>query len=190
MKIILASKSPRRKELLNLLQVEYEVMESKEEEILLPELTIEEQSKRLAYEKAKNVFNRTTGDRIVIGADTLVWKEGKIYGKPKNREEAVQMLQELKNSHHNIITGLCILMQKNGEYKQYVDIDKAEIYIGDMTEKEIENWLNTGHAMDKAGAYAIQQEFAIYVEKIIGNYSSCMGLPIHKVYEIMKKWIE
>lgn len=186
MKIILASQSPRRKELLDLIHVKYKIMVSEVEEKLEPNVTIEEQAQTLSYQKAKAVFNKTTGDRVVIGSDTMVIKNNKPYGKPKNEEEPIAMLKELKNGKHQVITGLAILIQKNGEYKEEIVYDITEVYIKEMDEQEIIDWVKSGNALDKAGAYAIQGEFAKYIEKIKGNYTTVVGLPIHKVYEILK----
>ncbi len=186
MKIILASKSPRRKELMDMLNLKYEVIVSDAEEILEEGLKIEEQAKRLSYIKAKTVFNETTGDRIVIGSDTMVIKDGKIYGKPKNEEDAFRILKELNGSKHQVITGLAILVERSGKYQEYLDYDITEIYFKNMTDEEIKNWIATGEAIDKAGAYAVQGKFSVFIEKINGNYWSVMGLPIHKVYDILK----
>ena len=187
MKYILASKSPRRKELMDLLGIKYEVIESNVDEILEKGLTIEEQAKRLGYIKAKAVFEKTKGNRVVIGGDTIVFKDGKIYGKPKNKEDAIKMLKELKNSKHIVITSLEVLVERDGKYKEYIDCDKVDVYIKDMSEKEVLNWIDTGKAYDKAGAYAIQCEFAVFIQKIVGNYFTVVGLPIHKLYDIIKK---
>lgn len=189
MKIILASQSPRRKELMDFLNINYEIIVSNADETLEKGLTIEEQAKRLSYIKAKTVFDKTSGDRIVIGSDTMVVKNGKIYGKPKDNQDAFKMLKELKNTKHQAITGLAILVEKDGKYEEYLDYDMAEVYFKDMTDEEITNWINTGKALDKAGAYAVQDEFIVFFEKINGNYSTVMGLPIHKVYDVLKKYI-
>ncbi len=186
MKIILASKSPRRKELLDLIHVNYEIMVSEVEEKLEPNLTIEEQAQKLSYQKAKAVFDKTTGDRVIIGSDTMVIKNNKPYGKPKNEEEAMAMLKELQNGKHQVITGLAILMQNNGEYKEEITYDITEVSIKEIDEQERIDWVKSGNALDKAGAYAIQGEFAKYIEKINGNYTTVVGLPVHKVYEILK----
>ena len=186
MRIILASKSPRRKELMDLLGFDYEIIESGVDETLESGLSIEEQSKKLAYIKAKNVFDKTSGDRIVIGSDTLVVKDGKLYGKPKNRQDAIDMINNIKNDKHQVCTSLAVLVQKNGKYEEYLDCDIVDIYVSDISKEEIEEWLDTGHAWDKAAAYAIQLEFAKFIEKIDGNYSSVVGLPIHKLYNILK----
>ena len=188
MRIILASKSPRRKELLGLLNLEYEVIASKADEILEEGITIEEQAKRLSFIKAKKVFDETTGDRIVIGSDTMVIKNQKIYGKPKDKEDAFKMLKKLQGTKHTVITGLAILVEKDGKYEEYLDYDIAEVYFKEISDEEIYNWIDTGKAFDKAGAYAVQGEFMVFIEKFNGNYATVMGLPIHKVYDILKKY--
>lgn len=187
MKIILASKSPRRKELLDLLKIKYEVIVSNAEEKVEEGLAIEETAKKLSYIKAKTVFDQITGDRIVIGSDTMVVKDGKIYGKPKDKGDAYKILQELNGQKHQVITGLAILVEKDNKLEEYLDYDIADVYLKNMDEKEIMDWIATGDAMDKAGAYAIQGSFSVFIEKINGNYASVMGLPIHKVYDILKK---
>ena len=143
------------------------------------------------YIKAKSIFDETLGDRIIIGSDTIVTKNGKIYGKPKNKEHAKEMIKELLegNKVHSIMTGITILIQKGDKYKEYIDFDEIKVYLKNMTEKEIDNWIATGNAMDKAAAYGIQNEFAVFVDKIEGNYNSAVGLPIQKVYDVIKNYI-
>lgn len=187
MKYILASKSPRRKELMDLMGLKYEIIVSNADETFENGLSIEEQSKRLGYIKAKAVFDKTCGDRIVIGSDTMVLKEGKVYEKPKDKEDAIRMLNELKKSKHTVITSLAILAEKNGKYIEYVDYDKADVYVKDISAEEILNWIEIGNPYDKAGAYAIQSQFGVYIEKIEGNYFTVVGLPIHKLYDVIKK---
>ena len=189
MRIILASKSPRRKELMDLLNVNYEIIVSNADETLEEGLSMEEQSKRLAYVKAKAVFDETDGDRIVIGADTLVYKDNQKFGKPGNAENTVKMLNELKNSTHQVCTGIAILVQNGDIYDETVDYSTTSIHIKDMTDAEIQEWIATGKAFDKAGSYAIQEEFSKFIDKIDGNYSSVVGLPIDKVYDAIKKLI-
>lgn len=187
MKYILASKSPRRKELMDLMGLKYEIIVSNADETFENGLSIEEQSKRLGYIKAKAVFEKTIGDRIVIGSDTMVLKEGKVYEKPKDKKDAIRMLNELKNSKHTVITSLAILAEKNGKYTEYVDYDKADVYVKDISAEEILNWIEIGNPYDKAGAYAVQSQFGVYIEKIEGNYFTVVGLPIHKLYDVIKK---
>ena len=191
MQIILASGSPRRKELLKMVIPEFDIIISGAEEILDEGITPEEQVSRIAYLKAKSVFDETKGDRIVIGSDTMVVKNSKIFGKPKSEKQAKEMIKELLQGDrtHHIITGLSIIIQKYGKNEEYKTFDKVKVYFKDMADVEIERWIATGKAMDKAGGYAIQEEFAVFVEKIEGNYSTAVGLPIHKVYDIIKKYI-
>ena len=157
MKVILASKSPRRKELMDLLDIDYKVIVSNADETLEEGLSSKEQSKRLGYIKAKAVFDETEGDRIVIGSDTMVLKNDKIYGKPKDKQDAINMLNDLKNSKHEVFTSVVILVQKGNEYKEYIDCDITNVYVSDITDEEIEDWIESGKAYDKAGAYAMQE---------------------------------
>ena len=189
MRIILASKSPRRKELMDLLNVNYDVIVSNADETLENGLSMEEQSKKLAYVKAKAVFDETSGDRIVIGADTLVYKDNEKLGKPVNSESAFNMLHKLKNSFHQVCTGIAVLVQKGDSYSEIIDYSLTSIHIKDMTDNEIKDWIDTGKAFDKAGAYAIQEEFAKFIDKIDGNYSSVVGLPIDIIYDAIKQFI-
>lgn len=189
MKIILASQSPRRRELMDLLKIKYEVIPSGADETFEKGLSIVEQSKRLAYIKAKEVFNKTSEDRIVISADTMVIKDRNIYEKPKDEEDAINMLNELKNTSHEVITSLCVMIQDNGKFKQYLDYDLAKVYFKDMTQEEIQKWVKEGKPLDKAGAYAIQSEFCVFVDKIEGNYTTVVGLPMNKLYDVIKGYI-
>lgn len=191
MRIILASKSPRRKEILGMIVDKFDIMVSEEDEILDNTLSIKDQSIKLAYDKAKNIFNRTNGDRIVIGSDTIVVDENdKIYGKPKDREDAIKILNSIKGKEHRVFTSLAVLVSKNGKTYEEIDCDIAKVYIDNMTDEEIVKWVDTGEAYDKAGAYAVQGRFAKHIEKIDGNFWTVMGLPINKVYNILKKYIE
>lgn len=126
---------------------------------------------------------------MVIGADTIVVKNDKIYGKPKDENQAKEFIKELLEGDktHDIITGLCILIQKKGQTKEYKTYDKVKVYLKDISDKEIDKWINTGNAMDKAAAYGIQNEFCVFVEKIEGNYTTAVGLPTHKLYDIIIK---
>ncbi len=191
MKVILASGSPRRRKLLKMIVPNYEIVISGEEENLENGLNIYEQVMKLSYMKAKNVFERTKGDRLVIGADTIVTKNGRIYGKPNDEEQAKRMLNELLEGDkiHSIITGLSVIVEKNGECKEYKTFDEVKVFFKNMTNEEVDKWIKTGKAMDKAGAYGIQDEFCVFVEKIDGNYTTAVGLPMNKLYDIIKTYI-
>jgi len=187
MKVILASQSPRRAALLDLAKVDFEVMPSGYDEKIKSGLDIEEQAKELAYGKALDVFNNTQGDRTIIGADTIVVKNNKIYGKPKDRNEAIKMLRELQGDYHIVYTSLSILIEYRDEYREYKELCKNMIKVAPMTDAEIIEYVDSEEPYDKAGSYAIQSYFSRYIEKIEGNYMSVIGLPIDKVYKILKE---
>lgn len=187
MKIILASQSPRRRDLMNLGRFEYEILISDSEEIFDKNLTVEEQSKKVALEKAKIIFDNTQGDRTIIGADTIVVKNDEILGKPKDRQDAIRMLKMLQGDVHEVLTSIAVLIEKDGEYKEINEVIKTKIYVRPMDNNEIYRYIENTNPYDKAGAYAIQGEFALYVEKIEGSYTSVIGLPIDRIYEILKE---
>lgn len=191
MKIILASASPRRKELLSFITKDFEIMPSHIEEKLEKNLSLEEQVMHLSYIKAKDIFDKTTGDRIVIGSDTIVTKNGQIYGKPHDENHAKQMIHDLiqGDKTHSVYTGLTVIIEENRNIKEYKTFDEVKVHLKDMTDKEIEDWINSGEALDKAGAYGIQNKFCVYIDKIEGNYNSIVGLPVSKLYDIIKKYL-
>ena len=187
MKIILASQSPRRAAILDLAKIEYDIIKSNFEEKINSNLNLEEQSKELAYGKALDVFNNTQGDRVIIGADTFVVKNDKIYGKPINRTNAIKMLHEIQGGVHSVYTSLAVLIESKGEYKEYKEVVKTNIEVCNMSDDEIIEYVDKEKPYDKAGAYAIQSCFSVFVNKIEGNYMSIIGLPIDMVYRILKE---
>lgn len=187
MRIILASKSPRRRELMNLIGVEYEVLVSDTEEKWDDSLSIEENSKEIAYRKAKDIYNNTQGDRLIISADTIVVKNGEVFGKPKNRDEAIKMIRKLQGGMHTVYTSLTVISEYRDEYKEYKEIYPTDIYVKKMEDYEILKYIDSYNVYDKAGAYAIQSPFAMYIEKIDGDYYSVVGLPINRVYDFLKQ---
>ena len=138
MRIILASGSPRRKELLGMITSNFEVQVSGVDEKLEEGLTPQKQVERLAYIKAKDVFDKTSGDRIVIGSDTVVAKNMKIYGKPADKADAKKMIKELiaGDGVHSVITGLSILIEENGEIKEYTSHDETKVFLKKMSDKD------------------------------------------------------
>lgn len=194
MEIILASKSPRRKELLSLITKEFKVIISSADEVVDTSLTPEEQVKAISLQKAQNVLNEIMPkqeDFILIASDTIVVSQDKeILGKPKNEEDAKRMLRKISGDIHEVMTGLAIFIQKNGILTSNISVDVAEVHVNELSEEEIQKWLDTGNAWDKAGAYAIQQEFGVHIERIYGSYATVMGLPIHKVYEVIKDYLK
>lgn len=187
MKIILASKSPRRRELMNLGRFEYEILISDEEEKFDESLSIEEQSKKIAFDKAKVIFDNTQGDRVIIGADTIVVNNNEIYGKPKDRQDAIRMLKGLQGKQHKVYTSIAVLVEKNGEYKEYKELHETKIFVKTMSDYEILKYITDTNPYDKAGGYAIQGEFSLFIEKIEGSYTNVVGLPIERIYEILKE---
>ena len=187
MKIILASQSPRRIALMQLARIDFEVLPSSYNEKMDKSLGIEELSKELAYGKAKDVFDNTQGDRTIIGADTIVVKDNVIFGKPKDRAEAIKMLKELQGDVHTVYTSLAILIEERGKYKEYKELVETDITVNPMTDAEIIEYVDREEPYDKAGAYAIQSSFAKFIDEIEGNYMSVIGLPIDKVYKILKE---
>src|SRR5574344_632564 len=156
MKIILASTSPRRKELLSLLGVDFECKSENILEDMTERLNFKKLAKKLSKQKAEAVFNKTTGDRIVIGSDTMVRLGKKLLGKPKDKTDAKNMLISLSNKTHKVVTGLCVLVEKNNCKKEYLYADVTTVKFKKLTEEEIEKYLSTKEYVDKAGSYAIQ----------------------------------
>lgn len=186
-KIILASQSPRRKELLSLMGLTFDVLPSQKEEVIDPKLPLNKLSESLAYQKAEDVFNQTEGNRIVIGSDTLVKVGGKLFGKPKDDQEAICMLKSLSNNTHEVITSLCVLIENNGEVKKYLTHDIAKVKFLKLSDETIAEYLKSGEHKDKAGAYAVQGRSGMFIKQIKGSFASVMGLPTHQLFEILKK---
>ncbi len=187
MRVILASQSPRRAAILDLARIDYEVIPSDYVEKITPTDDIEELSISLAYGKAKDVFDNTQGLRAVIGADTMVVKDNNIYGKPTDRQNAIEMLTDLQGDIHSVYTSLVILIETEDGTKEYKEVIKTDISVNPMSREEIEEYIDVEEPMDKAGAYAIQSSFARYIDAVEGNYMSVIGLPVDRVYAILKE---
>ncbi|MBE5959241.1 MAG: septum formation protein Maf [Lachnospiraceae bacterium] len=199
-KIILASASPRRKELLKQAGYDFDVIVSNVEEVItksLPWEVVEE----LAYQKAKDVFRRLLSEidysfineddytLTVIGADTVVSVDDKILGKPADKNEAYEMIHSLQNKTHQVYTGIAIL-DYNFSTRKTVEkyfYEKTDVTLFPMTSEEIYDYIDTGDCYDKAGAYGIQGQFAIFVREIQGDYNNVVGLPIARLYQELKK---
>ena len=187
MKIILASKSPRRVELLQLMGLKFEIIPSDAEEDNNQKIKLVKLSKSLSLLKAKDVFDKTSGNRVVIGSDTLVCVNGKYLGKPKSREDGFNMLKSLSGKTHKVITSLCVMIEKDGEIKTYNTHDIAKVTFLKLSDESINNYLNCNEYKDKAGAYAVQGRSGMFIKKINGSFASVMGLPTHLLFEILKK---
>jgi septum formation protein len=183
MEIILASKSPRRKQLLALCGVDFKVREADIDEILDESCSKVEAIEKIAMHKALTVFNHHH-NALIIGADTIVIVNDEVLGKPADHEHAKVMLRKLSGQTHLVITGVC-MMDKN---KSKVFSSVVEVDFCVLDEKEIEDYVNSGEPMDKAGAYGIQGLAAPFITSIRGDYYAVMGLPVSKVYEHLKNW--
>ena len=196
MKIILASTSPRRFKILKEKGFEFEVYPVRlDEEKFMKSLPPEEAAKRISLEKAIMAAKKIK-DGVIIGADTVVVYNNTVFGKPRTPEEAVEMLKLLSGKVHEVITAISIIEVKNGEKcREFVECVKTEVKMMKLSEEEIKAYVNTGEPLDKAGAYAIQGLGGIFIEWINGCYYNVIGLPIAKLYELLKeigvtpKWI-
>lgn len=180
-KIILASKSPRRKEFFGLLGLEFEIITKEVEETIDPSVLPEDLVEDLAFQKAYAVF-QDHKDRIVIGFDTLVYTETMILGKPKDEEDAKRMLGELSGKAHFVVTGVSILTKE----KSRTFHSKTRVIFYPMTQKEITDYVLTMEPMDKAGAYAAQGYGSKFIKEIDGDFFTVVGLPLSKLYQELK----
>jgi septum formation protein len=185
-KIILASKSPRRRQLLQQAGFEFEVRTREVEETFPPELPVEEVAAYLAMKKAEAVRDFLTGgDEIILTADSVVILNGKFYGKADNLADAAQMLRELSGNVHEVITGVCLLSAQ----KEVVFSGVSRVHFAELSEEEIQYYVHNYEVLDKAGSYAIQEWIGLCcIEKIEGSYSNIMGLPMELVYQRLKEF--
>lgn len=184
--IILASASPRRKELLQQVGIPFVVQPSEVDETgILLEGSPESKVEKLAYEKAADVAARNTSG-LVLGADTIVEYENEIFGKPVDKEDAFRMLSILQGKKHSVITGIALIDCSTGICQKSHEI--TGVTFAKLTDSEIEAYIATGEPYDKAGAYAIQGVGALLVEGINGCYSNVVGLPIMRLRKMLKKF--
>jgi len=185
MKIILASTSPRRLELLRGLGLKVEVVGSKVRESKFDIPNPQKLVKTLALTKAQEVARRTKSG-LIIGADTIVVLKGKILGKPKDEEEAKSMLRKLSGRTHEVLTGLAVIHAPSGKTK--VDFVRTKVKFRKLFEQEIAGYVAEDKPFDKAGAYAIQEKAGLFVEKIDGCYFNVVGLPLAKLAEMLREY--
>ncbi len=198
--IILASGSPRRKELLEQIGLEFEICPAKGEEVItttIPHEAVLELSKQKAEEVAGGIAaylehgipSRLMGeakgqDILVIGADTVVAYGDKILGKPKDEENAREMLSLLSGNTHSVYTGVtCVFISADGKTGEHSFYEKTDVSMCPMSPEQIQRYIATGEPMDKAGSYAIQGKCAVYVRKIDGDYNNVVGLPVGRLYQ-------
>lgn len=185
-KIILASASPRRKLLLEQIDIPFEIIESEIAEDV-PNSPYDG-VKALACKKAYAVANTLKEPAIIIGADTMIAFKGKLLGKPGDNLAALENLRKLQGNKHTVYTGVCVIVKEsNGEMSEYTFVDDTDVYMRNMSDDEILMFLNTKEYMDKAGGYAIQGKGALMIERIDGDYNTVVGLPLTKLYLLFKK---
>lgn len=187
MELILASASPRRKELLEKIGLPFTVQPAKGEERITqksPAAVVME----LSRQKAEEIAAAQTEDCIIIGADTVVAKGDKIMGKPKDAADAKQMLRSIADDCHQVYTGVTLI--RTGAHPQSVTFqEKTDVFLYPISDAELDAYIASGDPMDKAGAYGIQGDFAIYVKRIAGDYYNVVGLPIGRVYQELKRML-
>lgn len=183
--LILASASPRRREIFQQAGLEFTVMPSTKEEVITkkdPKDAVME----LALQKAEDIAERSDSSCMVVGADTVVAMDGKILGKPEDKEDAARMLRMLSGSRHQVYTGVACICK--GVKKVFCE--ETSVYFYPVTEEEIKSYIETGEPMDKAGAYGIQGRAACFIRGIEGDYYNVVGFPIARFLQILKKWEE
>lgn len=194
-RIILASSSPRRIVMMREIGIEPVIMPSAADETLPLEMSMEQTVMFLALKKALNaekLWLQETSDRetpsVIIAADTIVYKNGMI-GKPADKADAVDTLRLLRNTNHYVATGVALVSPDNP--KRSVFFDVTEVFFSDYSDREIEDYADTGEPLDKAGSYAIQGTWGKYVTHIVGNYNNVIGFPWEKIKsELQKNWQE
>lgn len=182
-KIILASNSPRRKEILSKFNLHFDIITADIDENVNPSISAYELAANLAYKKAMSIASTIDYDAIIIGADTIVF-HNKIYGKPVDKIDAYNMIKNLSGKMHEVITGLAVIDTSNN--KKIKTYETTEVYFREIEEDEINRYIDTGEAFDKAGGYAIQGIASLFIKKIHGDYHNVVGLPIYKLNEILK----
>jgi len=183
MKIILASGSPRRKELLGRLTDNFEIMVSDKEENITAD-SPEDTVKKLSAMKAKDIDDMLlTSNILIIGADTIVYHNGEILGKPCDEDDAFNKLKGLSGDVHSVYTGVSVIF--NHDIHSFYE--KTDVYVKEMTDYEIIEYIKTGEPMDKAGAYGIQGIFSKYIDHINGDYENVVGLPVDRLNDEVKQ---
>lgn len=197
-KIVLASSSPRRKELLEKIGLEFDICPSNKEEIVtstVPSEVCVELSRQKALDVAASIkmYNEThpeitsPQDIMVIGADTIVYCDGQILGKPADENDAKRMIRMLSDNTHEVYTGVTIvLIYKDGRAGEYSFYESTKVTCYPITDRDIDLYTASGEPMDKAGAYGIQGEFIKHIKKIDGEYDNVMGLPVARLYQEIK----
>jgi len=184
-KIILASQSPRRKQLLEWAEIAFEIKVKETDETFPEGMRSEEAAIHIARQKALAVQNEVPANSIILAADTIVVLKRRIIGKPKDREEAVRILTDLSGQKHVVITGVVILQGK----KEIAFADNTDVYFHELTRKQIEFYVDKYKPYDKAGAYAIQEWIGVVgIKSVTGDFYNVMGLPVSRVVQELSKF--
>lgn len=188
MDIILASKSPRRKELLSQIGIKYRCMPSDKEEVITKSSPYEV-VQELSVQKAEDIEQKCeiTEDTIIIGADTVVACDEKILGKPQNTENAFEMLRLISGRQHQVYTGVTVIFRSGRIRKEITFSEKTDVFVRNLSEEDIKAYTDTREPMDKAGAYGIQGMFAKHIDKINGDYNNVVGLPVARLFNEVRK---
>ena len=195
--IILASASPRRRELLALMGLTFQILPSEKEEIVTGG-TPGEIVENLSFQKAEDVTARLPWtargdgqepDAIVIGSDTIVVCDGGVMGKPHTQEEAFAMLHRLQGRSHMVYTGVTVMCRAADTITYDTFSESAVVTVHAMDDAEIRGYIAKGESMDKAGAYGIQGSFAVFVDRIEGEYNTVLGLPVAALYQVLKRYL-
>ena len=190
MRYILASGSPRRKELLSKIIPEFEIIPAVSEEVMTKELP-SEIVEELSFQKAEEIFNKTFTNEedtlVVIGADTVVSYNHKILGKPSDRSDAYKMVEMLSGKAHSVYTGVSVFWNEKGLLKSFTFSECTDVDVASMNADEIYWYVGSGECDDKAGAYGIQGLFARFITGIKGDYYNVMGLPVARLYKELKE---
>lgn len=184
-KIVLASKSPRRKELLKIIFDDFIIYPDSLPEKADKNLSPDKYVMKLAEDKALNVSGNFEDDYIIIGADTVVVKDGVIFGKPKSKDDAFRMLKLLDNSIHSVYTGVAVYIKKDNILKVFYD--KTDVYFYKTDDNDYLKYIEECNPMDKAGSYGIQEKGALFVRKIDGDINNVIGLPVSMLNRVLKE---
>jgi septum formation protein len=182
--LVLASQSPRRKELLGILGIPFEVIPADIAEIPASDESPEQFVVRAAREKGIEVSARVSNS-VVLSADTVVTIDGLILGKPADESDAIRMLMQLAGRQHAVYTAVCVIDQIHGTMHEA--LEKTEVWFDAITEAQITDYVRRENVLDKAGAYAIQGFAGVYISKIQGNYGNVMGLPLPVVHDFLSR---
>lgn len=179
---VLASSSPRRLQLLKLININPVVLEPDIDEKIRPSESVSEFIKRVSIEKGNNIYNQSLKNDLIISADTVVISGDRIIGKPKNRKDAGEILRELSGKEHTVLTGIAL---KHNDLNLY-NYSSTGVTFKELTENEIEIYLNLEDFRDKAGGYAIQGRASVFINEIHGCFFNVMGFPLNLFYEMLK----